>query len=306
MTPCVKSTSRPKWQRLPTKNVYYYKCPDHHKNYVMSFAFCFDRHKDVYQFAYCFPYTYTRLQAHLDSIEKRKLNYVKRECLTNTVQQRRLDLLTITNENNLDRGKRQKVVGITSRVHPGESPASFVCQGLIDFLISNQPEAQILRQYIVFKVIPMLNPDGVYLGNYRSSLMGFDLNRHWGNPSAWAHPTLYAAKNFFLDLDSNEDIDVQMYCDIHAHSTLMNGFMYGNVFEDTNRFEKQAVFPRLMSNNCDDFSMTNTNFNRDVVKAGTGRRYLGKSLIYIELNDKLFSYLQRVDAKKRKKIFSLF
>ncbi|XP_063723535.1 cytosolic carboxypeptidase 6-like [Symsagittifera roscoffensis] len=278
MTPCVKSSSRPKWQRLPTKNVYYYKCPDHHKNYVMSFAFCFDRQKDTYQFAYCFPYTYTRLQAHLDAIEKKKYSYVKRESLTSTVQQRRLDLLTITNEENLDPGKRQKVVGVTSRVHPGESPASFVCQGLIDFLISNQPEAQILRQYIVFKVIPMLNPDGVYLGNYRSSLMGFDLNRHWGNPSAWAHPTLYAAKNFFLDLDANEDVNVQMYCDIHAHSTLMNGFMYGNIFEDSNRFERQAVFPRLMSNNCDDFSMANTNFNRDQVKAGTGRRYLGGAM----------------------------
>ena len=106
-----------------------------------------------------------------------------------------------------------------------------------------------------------------------------------GNPSAWAHPTLYAAKNFFLDLDSNEDVNVQMYCDIHAHSTLMNGFMYGNIFEDSNRFERQAVFPRLMSNNCDDFSMANTNFNRDQVKAGTGRRYLGEYWTFRIMNE---------------------
>ena len=47
----------------------------------------------------------------------------------------------------------------------------------------------------------MLNPDGVYLGNYRCSLMGFDLNRHWHDPSPWAHPTLHATKQLVMKLD---------------------------------------------------------------------------------------------------------
>uniref|UniRef100_A0A8C1ZPA9 ATP/GTP binding protein-like 4 n=1 Tax=Cyprinus carpio TaxID=7962 RepID=A0A8C1ZPA9_CYPCA len=81
MSPVVKSTSRPKWQRLPAKNVYYYRCPDHRRNYVMSFAFCFDREDDVYQFAYCYPYTYSRLQHYLASLERRNLDYLQREQL---------------------------------------------------------------------------------------------------------------------------------------------------------------------------------------------------------------------------------
>jgi len=66
--------------------------------------------------------------------------------------------------------------------------------------------------------------------------------------------------------------------DIHAHSTLMNGFMYGNIYEDSDRYERQAVFPKLFWQNAEDFSLANTSFNKDVVKAGTGRRYelLGK------------------------------
>jgi len=48
MSPMVKSTSRPVWQRTPAKNVFYYRCPDHKKNYVMSFAFAFDK-EEVYQ-----------------------------------------------------------------------------------------------------------------------------------------------------------------------------------------------------------------------------------------------------------------
>ncbi|CAB1446531.1 unnamed protein product [Pleuronectes platessa] len=73
-------------QRLPAKNVYYYRCPDHRRNYVMSFAFCFDREDDVYQFAYCYPYTYSRLQHYLASLERRNLPYLQREQLGLSVQ----------------------------------------------------------------------------------------------------------------------------------------------------------------------------------------------------------------------------
>ena len=34
----------------------------------------------------------------------------------------------------------------------------------------------------VSKVVPMFNPDGVALGNYRTSLSGEDLNRMWKHP----------------------------------------------------------------------------------------------------------------------------
>jgi murein tripeptide amidase MpaA len=56
-------------------------------------------------------------------------------------------------------------------------------KGAIDFLVSNAPEAVALREKFVFKIIPMLNPDGVINGNYRCSLAGVDLNRRWKNPS---------------------------------------------------------------------------------------------------------------------------
>ncbi|XP_066500835.1 cytosolic carboxypeptidase 6-like isoform X6 [Hoplias malabaricus] len=275
MAPVVKSTSRPKWQRLPAKNVYYYRCPDHRRNYVMSFAFCFDREDDVYQFAYCYPYTYSRLQHYLTSLEQRNLEYLKREQLGLSVQQRRLDLLTITNPAHLNPEREKRVVFLTARVHPGESPASFICQGVIDFLVSQHPVAQVLRDHVVFKIVPMLNPDGVYLGNYRCSLMGFDLNRHWQDPSPWAHPTLHAVKQLIVQMNQDPKVSLEFYIDVHAHSTMMNGFMYGNVFEEEERVQRQAVFPRLLCNNAPDFSLSSTSFNRDLVKAGTGRRFLG-------------------------------
>lgn len=41
---------------------------------------------------------------------------------------------------------------------------------------------QTLRSNFVFKVVPMLNPDGVVVGNYRASLAGVDLNRVYKKP----------------------------------------------------------------------------------------------------------------------------
>ncbi|XP_039770647.1 cytosolic carboxypeptidase 6-like [Ornithorhynchus anatinus] len=175
---------------------------------------------------------------------------------------------------NLHPGKERKVVLITARVHPGETPSSFVCQGIIDFLVGQHPVAKALRDRLVFKIAPMLNPDGVCLGNYRSSLMGFDLNRHWLDPSPWAHPTLHYIKQQIVHMTKDPHTSLQFYIDIHAHSTKINSFMYGNVFEDERRCQRQLLFPRLLCQNAPDFSYSGTSFNRDAAKAGTGRRSL--------------------------------
>jgi len=44
--------------------------------------------------------------------------------------------------------------------------------GFIKFLISSDPIATELRNHFIFKIIPMINPDGVIIGNYRSCICG--------------------------------------------------------------------------------------------------------------------------------------
>jgi murein tripeptide amidase MpaA len=36
-----------------------------------------------------------------------------------------------------------------------------------------------MRKKVIFKIIPMINPDGVIFGNFRTSLSGKDLNRQF-------------------------------------------------------------------------------------------------------------------------------
>ena len=89
-----------------------------------------------------------------------------------------VDMLIVTNflSDPVDIAVRKSII-LSSRVHPGESNASWLMNGVIDFLVSDDEHAEFLRSTFVFKIVPMLNPDGVIVGNYRCSLMGHDLNR---------------------------------------------------------------------------------------------------------------------------------
>ena len=68
--------------------------------------------------------------------------------------------------------RRKKYIILTARVHPGESCGSWMMHGFLKFITGKSPIAQDLRNRIVFKVIPMTNPDGVIIGNSRASLCG--------------------------------------------------------------------------------------------------------------------------------------
>lgn len=81
LTPLVKSSGRPKWQRLPKNHVFYYRSPVHQNHYVLSFAFAFEKEDEVYQFAVAPPYSFSRLQAYLGALENKFRDTFARETI---------------------------------------------------------------------------------------------------------------------------------------------------------------------------------------------------------------------------------
>jgi len=79
----------------------------------------------------------------------------------------------------------------------------------------------------VFKVIPMANPDGVTVGNFRTSLCGKDLNRMFRREETMLIPEVMAIKNTVKKLKSEFKNRLQFFLDFHGHSVRKNVFIYG-------------------------------------------------------------------------------
>ncbi len=54
----------------------------------------------------------------------------------------------------------------------------------------------------MFKIVGMLNIDGVVHGNTRAELIGCDSNRKWSDPHKIHHPIIFAIKKM-IEKDNN-------------------------------------------------------------------------------------------------------
>ncbi|KAM9137917.1 cytosolic carboxypeptidase 1 isoform 2-T4 [Pangshura tecta] len=243
--------SRPWWTRVGT-DICYYK--NHFARssiaaggqkgksyYTITFTVNFPHKDDVCYFAYHYPYTYSTLRMHLqklESLHNPQQIYFRQDTLCETLSGNSCPLVTITAmpESNyyehICQFRNRPYIFLSARVHPGETNASWVMKGTLEYLMSNNPTAQSLRESYIFKIVPMLNPDGVINGNHRCSLSGEDLNRQWQNPNPDLHPTIYHAKGLLQYLAAIKRLPL-VYCDYHGHSRKKNVFMYGCSIKET-------------------------------------------------------------------------
>jgi hypothetical protein len=147
-------------------------------------------------------------------------------------------------------------------------------RGVLDFLTSEKAEARLLRDRFVFKVVPMVNPDGVILGNSRCELRGVDLNRTWAKPNRKTDPEIYHIKKMVMAYARSERL--VMFCDLHGHSKKKNIFAYG--CHDRSQPYASRELPFILSKIHSNFSFEDCNFavrGRD----GTARVSLWKKLL---------------------------
>lgn len=176
--------------------------------------------------------------------------------------------------------KYKKYIIVCARVHPGETNASYIMQGFISFITSpTNPEAIELRKKIIFKIIPMTNPDGVIVGNYRTSLSGNDLNRQFISPNPKLHPTVCALKALVSDITSKhpEADPLATFMDIHGHSRKKSIFIYGPHFPlHSEKYLKMRVLPKLLSERTEMFRFYSCKFRIQKSKLKAARVVLWK------------------------------
>ncbi|XP_072722856.1 cytosolic carboxypeptidase 3 isoform X3 [Ciconia boyciana] len=269
------------WRRTGNEIKYYKNNAGQggHQYFSLTWTFQFPHDGDTCYFAHCYPYTYSKLQEYLVAISKDpvKSKFCKIHILCHSLAGNIVYVLTITTPPQSGKGTKRKAVILTARVHPGETNSSWIMKGFLDYILGNSGKAQLLRDNFVFKVVPMLNPDGVIVGNHRCSLTGQDLNRKYRSKVKKCYPSIWYTRNMIKRVMGERD--VFLYCDIHGHNRKQNVFMYGCERKQQAKapYVHPRVFPLLLSKSCPDkFSFPDCRFRVRKSKEGTGRVVMWK------------------------------
>lgn len=133
------------------------------------------------------PYT----NAHLASLKRdiQKHPAFRETVIGRTPRRRPLLLWTIA-EPGADTVRKH--VWLMARQHSWESGVSWVAEGLLRFLLSNDPQATAIRRQVAFHVLPLCDPDGVARGGVRFNHKGYDLNRNWDHFNSESMPEIAA------------------------------------------------------------------------------------------------------------------
>ncbi|XP_018402970.1 PREDICTED: cytosolic carboxypeptidase 1-like [Cyphomyrmex costatus] len=292
---------RPGWVRTGVDICYYRNCYQRSvkgKTYfTTSFTVTFPHAYDVCYLAYHFPYTYSRLMTNIwkwtKSVSVASV-YFRAETLCETLNGNETPVLTITSpDSKTNPIHTRKMIFLTSRVHPGESNASWVMHGTMEALLSDNQYANSLRDDYVFKIIPMLNIEGVVNGCNRYGLTNEDLNRRWSSPNRMYHPVIYHTKGLMEYCTRVLQRPPHVFVDYHGHSRRKNVFLFGcsrsGSWSAADRAKpdqpvQYLMLPHLMQRTSPAFALPLCSFKVERNKESTARvavwRQLGVSRSY--------------------------
>jgi hypothetical protein len=190
------------------------------------------------------PYTHSDLLRLLGELDR--FPHARIEAIGKTVQGRDLHMVTVTDFSTPDEAK--KLVWLQSRQHAWEAGTSYVSEGALRFITSDDERARELRRRVIFKFTPMMDPDGCASGRVRFNANGYDVNRHWDEvdlrdkeklrqmPEIW-----YVKRALFAQMDSGKPIDLMI--NMHNEDT---GEWMGTQVDDPPTLERlQRLFHRL-------------------------------------------------------------
>ena len=118
----------------------------------------------------------------------------------------------------------KKKVVLTAGNHSAETTGNYTLEGMVNFLLSDDPHAAALRQEAEFYVYPMTDPDGRYAGYYRSNPENPTLNhnRYWNDTDGFTDLTLVTQA---MKADTGGDVDY--FFDFHSSGwPWSNGIWY--------------------------------------------------------------------------------
>jgi hypothetical protein len=119
---------------------------------------------------------------------------VRRSVIGQSEHGRPLPLITV----GADASVSANEIWVVAREHPGETPASWVLEGFLNTLLDSPAGSRLLADYR-FRIVPMVNVDGVADGLYYRTPSGIDLAQDWVEFRALESAALHNAMRAALD-----------------------------------------------------------------------------------------------------------
>lgn len=260
---------------------------------MLSFEYEFQGTEDVVYFAESEPYSYTKMLTMIAELRRQTPRLITRSALCKTIGGVEVPILTLTNSSIAEACKQYII--LTGRIHPSETVSSWKLDGFLRFLCSDTAESQLLCDRFIFKIIPMLNPDGVISGNSRTSLTGMDMNRQFHAPDVTLYPVNSSLIQLIDSLTGKGTHRIACYIDLHGHSKRKGAFMYGPYYPlHEEKYFKIRVIPKLMGELTTIFRYYSCQFRFEDYKKGSARwvmsREYGVSMCYT-LETSLHGYI---------------
>src|SRR3990167_4559049 len=159
------------------------------------------------------------------------------------------------------RPENLKTIVLLARGRPCESETNLVLRGFMDRLTgysankqttdTDKAEEDFIRQHFLVVVIPILNVDGVLVGNSRCSVSGQDLLSVWSKPDRYLHPEVYYTKKLIKQLQQHGN--VIFFTEFRSDPSMKGCKVQGNQLGQDRRPPRE--FPCLLSENVNYFSL---------------------------------------------------
>ena len=152
-----------------------------HVTWTHNFGSNFDPKTDTAYWAWTYPYSFEesleKSQKWISKFAKKYTDvYTNREVICYSREKRPVELLTVTKDTKRLEEREELIEGlfpeakgdlttrpfkfdkptifISARVHPGETPASYVLDGIMKFLLRPSEQSKTLLEKFVFKIVP--------------------------------------------------------------------------------------------------------------------------------------------------------
>jgi len=141
---------------------------------------------------------------------KGKLPFVRSSIVGASIEGRPVRQFTVAETTN------ENYVFIISRQHPPEVTGSIALMSFVDTLAGRSRLAKRFRENFQTVIVPLMNPDGVEHGQWRSNLGAVDMNRDW---EAFTQPETTAVSSYLAALGQKPGARPFLFVDFHSTSS---------------------------------------------------------------------------------------